>query len=138
VSTSTSRWERAIDRMRVRIDQTLGALQSEFPHWADATTGKWITTVDGDWTGGAWPGMLWLLARRTGDEKYLNAARRWSSRLRPRARLQTVFKGFGFYYGAALGDILWGDKNAAALALGAAQSLKSQYDAKAWAHSARW
>jgi unsaturated chondroitin disaccharide hydrolase len=73
---------------------------------------------------------MWLLARRTGDEKYLNAARRWSSRLRPRAPLQTVFKGFGFYYGASLGDVLCGDENAAALALGAAQSLKSQYDPK--------
>jgi len=114
--------------MRERVDQTLGVLRSEFPHWADAATGKWTTTVDGDWTGGAWSGMLWLLARRTGDAKYLAAARLWSSRLRPRARLQTAFKGFGFYYGVALGDVLCGDKEAAALALDAAQSLKGQYD----------
>jgi unsaturated chondroitin disaccharide hydrolase len=116
--------------MRARVDQTLGVLQSEFPHWADATTGKWMTTVDGDWTGGAWPGMLWLLARRTGDAKYRDAARLWSSRLKPRARLQTAFKGFGFYYGVALGDLLCGDKEAAVLALDAALSLKGQYDPK--------
>lgn len=128
MDTSKSRWEQGIDRMRERVDQTLGVLRSEFPHWADAATGNWTTTVDGDWTGGAWPGMLWLLARRTGDAKYLDAARLWSSRLRPRARLQTAFKGFGFYYGVALGDVLCGDKEAAALALDAAQSLKGQYD----------
>lgn len=127
---SESRWKQAIERMRGRVDRTLNTLQSEFPHWADAATGKWITTVDGDWTGGAWPGMLWLLARRTGDAKYLEAARLWSSRLRPRAHLQTAFKGFGFYYGVALGDLLCGDKDAAVLALDAARSLKSQYDPK--------
>lgn len=130
MSTSGARWGQAIERMRARVDQTLDVLQAEFPHWADATTGQWTTTVDGDWTGGAWPGMLWLLARRTGSERYLAAARLWSSRLRPRARLQSVFKGFGFYYGVALGDLLCADGEAAALALDAAQSLKSQYDPK--------
>lgn len=88
-----SRWGVAIEQMRSRIDQTLGVLETEFPHWADATTGKWTTTTDGDWTGGAWPGMLWLLARRSGDTKYQDAARIWSSRLKPRAHLQTAFKG---------------------------------------------
>jgi unsaturated chondroitin disaccharide hydrolase len=74
--------------------------------------------------------MLWLAAKRTGERKYLDAARSWSSRLKPRARLQTAFKGFGFYYGVALGDLLCGDKDAAALALEAAESLKDQYDAR--------
>jgi unsaturated chondroitin disaccharide hydrolase len=116
--------------MQARVDHTLDDLRSEFPHWADAATGKWATTVDGDWTGGAWPGMLWLLARRTGNERYLTGARLWSSRLKSRARLQTAFKGFGFYYGVALGDLLCADREAASLALDAAQSLKGQYDPK--------
>jgi unsaturated chondroitin disaccharide hydrolase len=121
-------WHPAIERMQLRIDQTLDVLQSEFPHWADATSGKWTTTGDGDWTGGAWPGMLWLAFRRTGNVRYSDAARLWSSRLKPRARLQTAFKGFGFYYGVALGDILCGDQDAATLALEAAESLKGQFD----------
>lgn len=123
-------WGAAIERMRARIDQTLGVLGTEFPHWANATTGHWTTTVDGDWTGGAWPAMLWLLAKRTGDDRYLTAARTWSAKLRPRAHLQTAFKGFGFYYGVALGDLLCADRDAAALALEAAGSLKSQFDPK--------
>jgi len=44
--------------------------------------------------------------------------------------MQTAFKGFGFYYGAALGDLLCGDNDAAALALEAAQSLKEQFDGR--------
>jgi unsaturated chondroitin disaccharide hydrolase len=130
MSADKSRWGLAIEQMQARIDQTLGVLDTEFPHWADAATGKWTTTVDGDWTGGAWPGMLWLLAKRTGNRKYLDAARLWSSRMKPRARLQTAFKGFGFYYGVALGDVLCADKDAGVLALDAAQSLKGQFDPK--------
>ena len=122
------KWSSAIERMRERVDQTLDDLQSGFPHWADAESGKWTTTVDGDWTGGAWPGMLWLAARRTGEARYRDAARLWSSRLGPRARLQTAFKGFGFYYGVALGDVLCNDRDAATLALEAAESLKGQFD----------
>jgi unsaturated chondroitin disaccharide hydrolase len=130
MNTDKSRWGQAIERMRARVDQTLGVLNTEFPHCADAATGKWTTTVDGDWTGGAWPGMLWLLAKRTGETKYLDAARLWSSRLKPRAHLQTAFKGFGFYYGVALGDLLCSDKDAKVLGLDAAQSLKGQFDPK--------
>jgi unsaturated chondroitin disaccharide hydrolase len=111
-----------------RIDHNLGVLKSEFPHWANSQTGVWTTTTDGDWTGGAWPGMLWLAAMRTGEARYLDAARIWGNRLKPRARLQTAFKGFGFYYGASLGDLLCGDEDAAALALEAAESLKGQFD----------
>lgn len=128
MTAAKSRWQQALERMRGRVDQTLGVLQMEFPHWADAATGEWTTTVDGDWTGGAWPGMLWLMARQSGDAKYREAARLWSGRLKPRAHLQTVFKGFGFYYGVALGDCLCADKDASALALEAARSLRGQFD----------
>jgi unsaturated chondroitin disaccharide hydrolase len=123
-------WSSAIERMCGRIDQNLAELRTEFPHWANGDTGQWTTTPDGDWTGGAWPGMLWLAAKRTGDAKYRDAARLWSSRLKPRALLQTAFKGFGFYYGSALGDLLCDDKEAGALALQAAESLKGQFDSR--------
>ena len=127
-ASDKSRWSSATERMCRRIDRNLNVLDSEFPHWASSQTGAWTTTRDGDWTGGAWPGMLWLTANRTGHTKYLDAARLWSSRLKPRARLQTAFKGFGFYYGAALGDLLCEDKDAAGIALQAAASLKGQFD----------
>lgn len=128
--SKTTQWSPAIDRILIRVDQTLDVLGERFPHWADAKTGVWTTTADGDWTGGAWPGMLWLAYRRTGQRRYLDAARLWSSRLKPRARLQTAFKGFGFYYGAALGDLLCQDADASKLALEAAELLKGQFDAR--------
>jgi unsaturated chondroitin disaccharide hydrolase len=123
-------WRSAAEDMLCRIDQTAGALHDAFPHWANGQTGEWTTTPDGDWTGGAWPGMLWLAHAMTGDEKYRALARHWCLRLAPRAKRETAFKGFGFYCGAALGEILSGDTTGKAIALEAADSLRHQFDAR--------
>lgn len=121
-------WEGPLAAMQRRAEQIAKSVEHGFPHWADSATGEWTTTVDGDWTGGALPGMLWLVYRGTGSEDVARLARAWCSRLRPRARLRTAFKGFGFYYGAALGQILAGDKSAEDVALEAAASLRDQFD----------
>ena len=125
---SRDEWRSAAEDMLRRIDQTAGVLHGAFPHWANGQTGEWTTTPDGDWTGGAWPGMLWLAHAMTGDEKYRALAREWCLRLAPRARRETAFKGFGFYCGAALGEILSGDTTGKAIAIEAADSLRHQFD----------
>jgi unsaturated chondroitin disaccharide hydrolase len=121
-------WSRAADAMLDRIRATANVLDDAFPHWADGRTGEWTTTPDGDWTGGAWPGMLWLAHRMTGDEHYRESARVWCLRLRRRTKVETAFKGFGFYCGAALGHVLSSDDTGRAVALEAAQSLRGQFD----------
>jgi unsaturated chondroitin disaccharide hydrolase len=121
-------WRDAANTMLQRITSTAAGLQTEFPHWANAQTGVWTTTPGGDWTGGAWPGQLWLAYKLTGEERFHDLARAWCLRLRPRATLETAFKGFGFYCGAAIGDILAGDETGRMVALEAAASLKGQYD----------
>lgn len=121
-------WRSAAADVLHRVDQTADAVGEGFPHWANGRTGAWTTTPDGDWTGGAWPGMLWLAQEMTHDAKYGDLARRWCLRLRPRATLDTAFKGFGFYCGAALGDILCGDETGRMVALEAADSLRGQFD----------
>jgi unsaturated chondroitin disaccharide hydrolase len=121
-------WNRAARDMLERMDQTVAAVGDAFPHWADGQSGVWTTTRDGDWTGGAWPGMLWLAHRMTGEEKFRELARNWCVRLRPRAKLETAFKGFGFYCGAALGQILAGDETGKTVALEAVESLRDQFD----------
>lgn len=98
-----------------------------FPHWADPTTGKWVTTVDGDWTGGFFAGILWLGYHMTGDRELRNAAVKWGLRLRSRVHLKTAFKG-SYFYGCALGSIVAQDAECENLALAAAESLREQYD----------
>ncbi|MEK7753673.1 MAG: glycosyl hydrolase [Acidobacteriota bacterium] len=126
--TTQTDWNRAAGDMIKRMEQTAAVLGEAFPHWADGQSGAWTTTPDGDWTGGAWPGMLWLAHRMTGEEKFRQLARTWCVRLRPRAKLETAFKGFGFYCGAALGHILAGDETGKTVALEAVESLRDQFD----------
>ena len=124
-------WQKALDRMAKRVDQTGPQLKGAFPHHADPVTGEWTTPPDGDWTGGFWPGMCWLAARSTGGARYRRWAGEWAERLRPRAGSDTVFRGFLFYYGAALGDVLFGDASAREIALEGARQWAKTYNPNA-------
>lgn len=110
-----------------RVTATLADLGEEFPHWASAETGEWRTTYTGDWTNGAWPGLLWLAGYLDSDEALSAAAARWSRKLAPVADADTAFKGFTFYYGAALGSILADDPEAAEIGIRCANSLAAMF-----------
>lgn len=122
-------WDVAATLIVRRAEQSAMALRDQgFPHWANAETGKWTTTPDGDWTGGAFPGILWLGYRLTGEQRMRDLAHAWGLRLRPRVHRQTAFKGFGFFCGAVLGSILAGDDEMGRMAEEAAGSLVAQFD----------
>lgn len=118
----------AIGRILERIDATLAQAGEGFPHYADADTGIWTRSPQGDWTGGFWCGMLWLAAARTGKERYRRSAIEWAARLAPRAASQSVFKGFLFWYGAELGNVLFGDRDAHGLAMSGAKGLATMFN----------
>src|ERR1700689_3269139 len=101
-AADVSPWRDALERMLKRIEATAGTIDRGFPYYAETDTGTWTVSEGGDWTGGFWVGMLWLAHRVTGDPRYQDWARRWTQLLRPRASSETVFRGFLFYYGAAL------------------------------------
>lgn len=124
-------WQKALDRMVKRVDQTGPQLNGAFPHYADPVRGEWTTTPAGDWTGGFWPGMCWLAAKSTASARYRRWAGEWAERLRPRAGSDTVFRGFLFYYGAVLGDVLFGDPSAREIALEGARQWAKTYNPNA-------
>lgn len=125
---STEFWNDAIGRMLQRLEDTNKRVGAAFPHWADPQTGEWVTTADGDWTGGYWIGMHWLAAQATGDERYRRRGAELVQRFKTRVAGDTVFKSFPFYYGASLGAILWDDPGARELALACARSLVPMYN----------
>jgi unsaturated chondroitin disaccharide hydrolase len=125
---SSELWDEASERMLARIRETAQAVGERFPHWANAESGEWTTTADGDWTGGYFPGMLWLAYRRTGDEEYRRLAHPFVERLRGRLGGPSGFRSFLFYYGGSLGAILAGDKAARRLALDGARDHLRLYD----------
>ena len=118
----------ALDAMAARIRATVDADVPGFPHYADTGTGAWTTTPDGFWTGGYWNAMLWLGGAVFDDAALVAEARRWTELLRPRIGSESVFRGFLFYYGAALGAILHGDAPAGDLAGAAAERLAADFD----------
>lgn len=118
----------ALVAMLARIDRTVSEPEEGFPHFADPDTGVWTRSPAGDWTGGFWVGQLWLAERLTGQRRYHEQALLWAERLRPRASSETVFRGFMFWYGAAIGAILSGDEEARRIALEGAAGLAQLYD----------
>ena len=124
-------WDEALQRMLLRVDATLAGGGEGWPHHADADTGVWTRSPGGDWTGGFWNGELWLAAAATGQHRYRAAAEDWSERLRPRARSETVFRGFLFWYGAAIGAVLVKSEAARAVAIEGARGLLTLYNSKA-------
>lgn len=104
----------------------------DFPHIIK--NGKWVTTKDGDWTGGFWVGLLWLSSlssKITGDEKYKGEAYKWVKRLESRRNDRTFDLGFLFYPSFALGYKLTGDEYLREMALEAANTLSILFHGKA-------
>ena len=124
---TTPDWSQATAAMLAHIEATSRQVSTGVPHWAAPVTGRWTVTPDGDWTGGAWVGQLWL-AKLLRNPVPQTVPGRWLKRIRPRLDKRTAFKGFTFYYGAALGQILFSDEDAAAVATTAAEGLADLYD----------
>lgn len=127
---STSNFIAARECMLARIAQTRDAVTVGLPHWASTEDGKWTSTPDGDWTGGAFVGELWLAHLADPGRFPLSDAHAALAQMLPRAQRRTAFKGFGFYHGAALGNILYADEAARDAALTAARSLEQMFDPK--------
>lgn len=126
-----SLWSDARERMFERINATAREITSGFPNYADTETGEWTASEDGHWTGGHWVGELWLAYKVTGEEQYREWAEEWCEMLRPRTSSSTIFRGFLFYYGAALGEILFGNRVAQEAALEGARGLFDMYNRQA-------
>lgn len=124
-------YAQAVHRILMRIDSTLAEPDQGFPHFADPISGYWTRTANGDWTGGFWNGLLWLAAYATQEKRYHQAALTWTRRLLPRQNSETVFRGFLFWYGAALGSLLCADEKATEIALVGAQGLSQSYNTHA-------
>ena len=125
---STNRWNEAIERVLVRIEDTARRVGDRFPHWADTGSGEWTTTADGDWTGGSYVGMHWLALRVAPNAAIEARAHQLAERLRARIEAETVFKSFPIYYGAALGAMLGDRPRLRDTGLACARSLVKMYD----------
>ncbi|MBP1930938.1 glycoside hydrolase family 88 protein [Ammoniphilus resinae] len=125
------RYRKAYQQILEGIKMTAADIGNEFPHYANGDTGKWTCSPAGDWTGGYWNGMLWLAAATTKDPQYVEWAHKWTELLKCRIDSQTVFRGFLFYYGAALGSILLEDHQGREIAVLSAKSIAKSFNPNA-------
>lgn len=119
-------FQAAIAAITKRAAATHAEAETGFPHFADMHTGEWTRSPDGDWTGGFFVGQLWLAA--AADERHDSApAAEWVERVLPRATSDTIFRGFLFWYGAAIGHQLLGHDRAGEVALEGALALADSF-----------
>ncbi|MEU2896034.1 sugar ABC transporter permease [Streptomyces sp. NPDC001273] len=116
----------ALESVLGRVAVTLTEVADRFPLFANPGDGRWTTTGRGSWTGGFWAGLLWLRARRTGQETDREAAMRFTGRLADWVDADTATRGLIFWYGTALADT----PEAAALRARAARACRDAYDAE--------
>lgn len=122
----TTTFSAAAEAILARTAATAIAPEPGFPHYADMQTGEWTRSPDGDWTGGYFVGQLWLGAA-AGHPELTKVAAAWAERVRPRAASHTIFRGFLFWYGAALGNKLLGNEQAGKIALEGALALGDSF-----------
>jgi unsaturated chondroitin disaccharide hydrolase len=97
--------------------------------FADPRTGEWTWSQDGGWSGGFWPGMLWLAGAATGERRFASLAADSAQRLGSRAHAPTVLRGLLFWYSAGIASVLDPSRHAPAeLAITAARSLAADVD----------
>ncbi|MFJ2595197.1 sugar ABC transporter permease [Streptomyces erythrochromogenes] len=111
-----------------RVTVTEAEVGARFPLYAEPADGRWKTTGRGSWTGGFWAGLLWLRARRTGDEAHRRAAAECTARLRPWVDADTATRGLIFWYGTAPA---FGSGEAVALRAKAGRACLDSYDPEA-------
>ena len=125
---SNSLWNEAIQRVLSRMEDTARSIGERLPHWANTDTGEWVTTADGDWTGGYYVGMHWL-ALKLGPNPALEArAYRMAEILALRAGIESVFKSYPIYYGCSVGAMLAERPRLREIGLACARSLVKMYD----------
>lgn len=128
-SSSVKDWAHAaLDTVLERAAGTHAAVGTRFPLYADSTSGEWVTTSRGSWTGGFWAGLLWLRALRSGERADRSAATETTARLASWVNTDTSTRGLILWYGTALASGPGNDTAAAALRETAARACLADFD----------
>jgi unsaturated chondroitin disaccharide hydrolase len=118
-------WEQAVGKVALMID----SIGERSPH--AAIEGRYDDGRHDWWTSGFWPGMLWLMYDRTGDEKFRNAAWAWDEKIEQCFVRQSNLHhdvGFQFLPTAVAKYLCTGDTEGRRRGLAAANFLAGRYN----------
>jgi len=124
MSDSTVRAE--MDKFALRIERTIAFLGDDVPDYFDVAAGRWC--VNGGWTEGFWPGLLWRLQAQSPGGQLTAHARR-ATRLVARLKAETDDHDLGFLFlpSCVLEHELTGDLEMVPAAIAAAERLAARY-----------
>lgn len=135
--------ENQVSYMLTKIERTGANNKAVFPRTVE--NGELKLVPSSDWTSGFFPGMLWYLYEFTGDEKWVNEARKFTSKLEAEQfNTGTHDLGFMIYCSYGNGYRLTKDDNYKQVIINAAKSLSSRFNTKtgvikSWDHlSHKW
>lgn len=98
----------------------------DFPDYYDVAAGRWL--VNGFWTEGFWPGLLWLLHRHSGEARLRDHAARATRRLiQVKADMDDHDLGFLYFPSCVLGNEIVSDEEMASAAVAAAYRLSRRF-----------
>lgn len=95
--------EQRADETITWMESTLGdpLMVSRYPTLGNNATGRWtLTNLNRDWRDGFWPGILWMLAERTGSDIWRQRATNWTL---PLAATTNIDHDIGFITVTSLG-----------------------------------
>jgi len=120
-----------IDALVDRVTRTLEQVDPAFPFIADLDTGEWTTTPDGNWCGGTWVGLLFLVSNvLDGSEatRLRRDATRYVERLPLDSLRGSMFGGMNHRYAGFRGYDVTGDESLRALGIEGADAICDLYD----------
>lgn len=125
----------ALNAVTTRVRTTVDKVDDGFPYYADPQTGNWTTTVNGNWCGGHWIGLLEIAAEYAEDdvdrEQFRQLAADHTETMVKSISRESMFCGMNFHYAGFRGYDLSGDRSRFGIGLAGADAMVDYYNEKA-------
>ena len=118
----------ALELMIHRMEVVESNCANAFPLYSPGPTDWWAVSPGGSWIGGFWSGLWWLRSRITGSTSDQRKASEICQRLSQKTSGDSINRSLIFWYGAALGDVWFGDASARKLVKESIVSIAAYYD----------
>ena len=121
---------KALEALVHRMDIIEAQCKDGFPLYSSGPADQWVVSPGGSWVGGFWSGWWWLRARITGSISDKRKASDICGRLSSKIAADSINRCLIFWYGAALGDLWFGDISACSIVNESVAAIGASYDRK--------
>ncbi|MBN9132872.1 MAG: glucuronyl hydrolase [Nitrosospira multiformis] len=127
---SHAEMKQALELLVQRLEAIHASCTNSFPLYSPGIADQWMLSPGGSWIGGYWGACWWLRSRITGALADRRNAVDICQRLSPKITTGSINRNPIFWYGAALGDLWFGDVKARSLASASISAIAASCDPK--------